>query len=93
MSIVKTIDVFCDGEGCVNWAENATRTNVHATLVRKRAREDGWIHRHGADLCPTCVANGTPPRGPTPHVNLDDLESVPISDIQYSDTFTIGTEP
>lgn len=56
MTIVKTLDVFCDadvdGEMCAEWGYGCTGVDAVYGAARARVRESGWTHRNGKDLCP-----------------------------------------
>lgn len=53
MAIVKTLDVFCDFDGCLDWTEGGQAgRRATAKEARYRARESGWVYKDGKDLCP-----------------------------------------
>ena len=60
MSIAKTYDVFCDGDGCINWEDGASSTRS-ASVARRHAKGYGWVRRRldgrMVDLCPRCIRN------------------------------------
>lgn len=58
VSVRKYVDVWCDGEGCLTWADQATsHTSKEA---RANAKWLGWKVNlpGGRDLCPRCVREG-----------------------------------
>jgi hypothetical protein len=62
MSITISTDVFCDGEDCLNWTQGVTGRRAATWRARDAAKQSGWVHRKGRDLCPACAkkekANG-----------------------------------
>jgi hypothetical protein len=56
VTIVKTFDVQCDGDGCLAWEHGVTAVHsANAGAARKAVRAKGWKHRGGLDLCPLCA--------------------------------------
>lgn len=65
MTIIKSYDVFCDGQypsgnRCTAWADTgvtaaAGRSSHAAAEARDEARARGWKRRNGRDLCPSCA--------------------------------------
>jgi hypothetical protein len=61
MSFVTTIDLFCDGQGCVRWRDGAVcyPTSRARSRTQKSAVEDGWsverVNRIVKHYCPTCT--------------------------------------
>lgn len=57
MSAIWTLDVRCDGEGCVEWANGCDSHTL--TEARKLLNPQGWsTKREGGkmyDLCPACT--------------------------------------
>ena len=56
MSTTITTDVFCDGPDCFAWIDGVSGPGVDRPGARARARQYGWVHRKGKDLCPECVS-------------------------------------
>jgi hypothetical protein len=60
MSIIKTLDVFCDGEGCGIWVHGDCGKVVSYSKARRDAAKTGWGIRYvdglQSDLCPDCLA-------------------------------------
>lgn len=62
MSIVYSVDIFCDGNNCSNQAHGITRVRVTPGDVRKFPATDefkvglkGWARTiEGEDFCPDC---------------------------------------
>lgn len=59
MTIRVTTDVFCDGEGCHEWADGVVRSVADSVAARRSAKSKGWQRRwvddHFVDLCPMCA--------------------------------------
>ena len=51
MSILKTFDVDCDFDGCLEWTWGDVGHRVSAKKARLIAKESGWSHRNGNDYC------------------------------------------
>ena len=65
MSIVVTLDVFCDGKDCYDWTSGVTsRGKGSHFLARQEASKRGWkvkiVDGKRLDLCPDCL---TKPQG------------------------------
>lgn len=60
MSIIKTLDVSCDGEDCMNWVHGVVGRRVYVHRARHAALKEGWkvkiIDGKRVDLCPGCLA-------------------------------------
>lgn len=65
MSVVRSIDVRCDG--CHRLYDNPEPT---AAAVRRSAQEDGWKQRGANDYCPECTP--PPPTKRAARVNRDE---------------------
>lgn len=52
MSIVKTLDVQCDADGCLRWAHGDSGFKPSTREARRLARIAGWAFQNGRDLCP-----------------------------------------
>lgn len=52
MAILKTYDVDCDFDGCLEWTYGDVGHRVTVNEARYRARESGWVYKDGKDLCP-----------------------------------------
>ena len=63
MSLSVTTDVFCDR--CPRWlCGTQGRLRAEGREARRLAREAGWVHRDGLDLCSTCArADASPAEG------------------------------
>ncbi len=49
MTWAKTVTLYCDADGCHEWAETG-----HSTVSKTRNNLSDWTHRDGLDFCPEC---------------------------------------
>lgn len=55
MSILRVLQLVCDGLGCQE-AYSADYSDLDSAVTqRKKAARLGWRRSGGIDLCPTCV--------------------------------------
>jgi hypothetical protein len=55
MSVTYTADVWCDTEGCSQWASGVTGAQPpRKGMARDVVRRDGFRHYLGKDYCPRC---------------------------------------
>ncbi len=60
MTVYRTVHLLCDAGLC---REDEYDASDHTAIgVRSSARENGWHHVDGHDICPACWAAGA--RGP-----------------------------
>jgi hypothetical protein len=59
MALVRTIDVFCDWPGCVEWIHGVVGHQPLVALARSRATKAGWScgRREGGRLVDYCPAH------------------------------------
>lgn len=51
MSIVRMVDLRCDGDNCAHWIEGGSTPPI----ARQLARHYGWVYTDGLDLCGSCA--------------------------------------
>jgi len=61
MSIIKSLDVSCDGEDCANWTEGCVSGTPAG--ARSSAHRQGWTVKGGLDLCPGCSVESSDTQG------------------------------
>jgi hypothetical protein len=56
MSITISTDVFCDADGCGQWAHGITGARTNAPGARNNAKRlYGWSITRKGDFCPECA--------------------------------------
>jgi len=58
VSVVKTLDVFCDGKHCTRWSPGVSGQGATAFAAVDVAKKSGWTHKYGKDYCPKCSLEG-----------------------------------
>lgn len=58
MTAIRMVYLNCDGDDCMATSDDSTPTT--AAEARERARAQGWRHRNGEDLCPSCATGKGP---------------------------------
>ena len=60
MTVIKTLDIFCDGDDCHSWVHGVVGRRVYVHRARHEALQKGWalkvIDGKQVDLCPDCLA-------------------------------------
>lgn len=52
MAFSKTIDIWCEADGCSNWEFGCVDGSV--AEARREVKKKGWTRGNGKDICPLC---------------------------------------